>query len=587
MKKILILPYQVPQKFKNSEYLSEGILEELIYLISPSSELNTTSRSTSLYLKNNPMPLYKIKEQFDVDYVLEGSIKYDNAHFYIISQLYTASDETLVYNSKIEFHLDKWTKPLDLLAREITESIVGKTKEVKHSNIDSSKAREYYQHGLYHWNRFTYEEMLLGISFFKRATKENLDFTLAYAALADCYSIIGLMGYDDPIKSFKLANKEVQKALLNKEIRSESYVAAAFVNIFYKSNFLKAKQNLEKAESLHKNNLKVHHVWAMYYIHTSNLEKAEKHSLITIKLDPLALPHYAMITRIYLYQRKFKEALAYVNKGLSINFKVIPLIKLKGVINLVSGNIESAIEDFSYCIKMDVSNPTYYAYLAYAYSKIGFYEKSRELEIKIQKLTIKKETGLFDYAMAIIKLGQTDIKEFFKYIEKSVTYGIGFVPGELINNPIFSEVKKNVRMQKLLIKCNHEVNKSVFRRTQKPSKTIEITTHTNEVLVLDPQDIAFVEGSDNYCIVHWLDAGILNKKMIRITLKGLDKQLSSFEYLVRCHKSFIINLMENMQLKGNAKATFFESSYLPIRIPVSRTKRIEILNLFEKEQANY
>ncbi len=244
MKRILVLPYHVNKGFKESDYLSEGILEELIFLFSNVTGLSTTSRSTSLYLKSNPVPHNEIKTRFDVDYVLEGSITFKEDKPIIISQLYNASNEVLLLSSKIDFEIEKWTIPLDKLVHEITKIILGVNFVVENLKEDQSKAREYYQQGLYHWNRFTYKEMKLGISFFKKANKENLNFARAYAALADCYGIIGAMGYDKPKEAFKLAKKAVEKALQLNNERSESYVSAAFINIFHEQNFVKAKLNL-------------------------------------------------------------------------------------------------------------------------------------------------------------------------------------------------------------------------------------------------------------------------------------------------------------------------------------------------------
>lgn len=584
MKKILILPYHVSNKLEDSEYLSEGILEELIYLISSVFGLSTTSRSTSLYLKNNPIPHSEIKLRFDVDYVLEGSIKYKDEELFLLSQLYDASNETLILSFKNEITLEKWTQPLDVLVRKISEKILGSNIAVKKLNDDTSKAREYYQQGLYHWNRFTHDEMLLGISFLKKASRENQSFALPFAALADCYSIIGLMGYDNPKEAFKQAKSAVEKALKLNDKRSESYVSAAFVNIFNDRNFNKAKANLDQALKLNKNSIKAHHVYAMYFIHISDIHNARKHSLLTIKLDPLALPHYAMMTRISLYQRKFKNALDYANLGLNINSEALPLIELRGITTLLSGNTESAIEDFKHCIQNDNQNPYYYAILAYAYSKIGFYEESRALESKVNLLPIKKETGFFDYALAIIKLGQTDIKGFLYYIEKSASCGIGFILGELLNNPMFSEVKKNPRIQALLMKFNHLMTENSFKKVKIPSTAIHLTSHTKEIIILDPQDISFIESHDNYCTVYWQDSGILTKKMLRVTLKNIEEQLRSFKYIVRCHKSFMINLNEDMHITGNAKGAFFESSYFPIRIPISRAKREHIAALFDTQK---
>ena len=580
MKKLLVLPYNINKTFKDSEYLPEGILEELIFLITSVPGLNTTSRSTSLFLKNNPAPHSEIKLRFDVDYVLEGSITYKDEQCFLISQLYDASNEVLVLRSKKEFQLEKWTEPLDDLTREISEIILGKNKAFEIIDKDNSRAREYYQQGLYHWNRFTYEEMQLGISFFKRAIKEKPSFALAYAAIADCYGIIGLMGYDKPKAAFIQGRLAVKKALELNDKRSESYVSAAFIHVFYDHDFVKSKLNLEQALRLNKHNVKAHHFFAMHYIHTSDLQNAEKHSLLTIKLDALALPHYAMITRICIYQRRFKDAFDYVNIGLGINAQAIPLIEQRGTIKLLLGNIESAIEDFKTCIDSDNENPIYYANLAYAYAKIGFYEESKAIEVKVNMLTVKKDTGFFDYAMSIIKLGQSDIKGFLNHIEKAINLGIGILSGELINNPMFSEVKKNVRIQNLLMKYNPLERKSTFKKAKNPSSIITLTSQTNETITLDPQDISFIAANDNYCTIYWQDSGVLTKKMLRETLKGIEYQLHAFSYIIRCHKSYLINLNEDMQITGNAREAYFESSYLPIRIPISRTKKADIELLF-------
>lgn len=586
MKKIVIVPYHTSKTLKDSEHLSEGILEELIFLLSAVDGLSTTSRSTSLYLKNNPAPYDEIKKRFDVDYILEGSITYKNEQPILISQLYNASNEQLIITSERRFQLEKWIQPLDHLVYEISRTILGVNTTIKQLDEDKSKAREYYQKGLYHWNRFTHEEMELGISFFKKANRENPNFARAYAALADCYGIIGAMGYDNPKIAFKQAKIAVEKALKLNNKRSESYVSAAFIHIFHEHDFEKAKANLDQALRLNKNSVKAHHFSAMYFIHISDIQNAEKHSLHSIKLDALALPQYAMITRICIYQRRFKDAFDYIDMGLNIYPDAIPLIELRGTTNLLAGTIESAIEDFKVCINADNQNPKYYANLGYAYAKIGFFEESRTIENKINALDIKKDTGFFDYAMAILKLGQLDINGFFKHIEKSAAHGIGFIFGELLNNPMFSSVKKNIQIQNLLVKFNHlDVNKR-FNKVKKPSSVITILSQTNEVFSLDPQDISFVEANDNYATIYWQDAGVLSKKLLRITLKNLEEQLHAHSYIVRCHKSYMINLNEDMIIIGNAREAYFESSYFPIRIPISRSKKESVEMLFKAQNSS-
>ena len=474
MKKIVILPYHTSNLTTDLSYLSEGILEELIYLISSTGKLSTSSRSTSLYLKNNPIPHDEIKARFQANYVLEGNIRHINNTYQLSSQLFDASTETLLLNTRVEFHPDKWTQPLDQLVRDISLTINGSEPANPYPEKDTSEARELYQQGLFHWHRYTHEEMQLAIKYFKRSIKENEDFALPYAATADSYSIMGIMGYEEPQKVFELAKKSVQKALTLNNKRSESYVSAAFVNMFYDRDYDRAKVNLTQALKLNKDNLKVQHAMAMYHIHAGQLKEAEKHSATTIRLDPLALPHYAMMMRINIYQKKYTEAIDYAQAALNIDAQASTFVELRAYANLFLGNTESAIEGFADCLKQAPQNLLYIANLAYAYSKAGFHYESRETEARLLQVTTNKNTGVFDFALAIVKLGQTDYDASFRHIYKAVEYRIGVVPGELRCHPMFIEVRKDSRFQELLDTCNLSIESTKAPQTRKLSAVVTL-----------------------------------------------------------------------------------------------------------------
>ena len=586
MNKILILPFQLDKKLQDLEYLSEGTFEELSHLFSTTSNLKTTSRSTSLYLLNNPIPLIEMRERYGINYVVEGNIKYKKGAYQLSTRVFDTINEELLVQTHSSFTVDKWTQPLLGIANKILES----TRENKQSftrltEHDNSKARQLYLRGIYHWHRYTHEEMLMAIRFFKKSIKEDNSFAIAYAALADCYSVIGAMGYEEPIPAFKRAREFVNKSLVLNSMRSDSYVSAAFVDIYFNRDLIQAKSNLEQAFKLNSENLKGHHIFAMYYIHQGNFLKAEKHSAITIKLDPLALPHYSMMVRIQIYLKRYQQALDYINAAINIDSQSIYALKeYSGYANLFLGNLEMAIDDFKSSVEKDGSNPMSLAHLSYAYSKANFHRESREVEQLIYDLEINKETGIQAYALSIVKLGQSNYKSFFKYADKAVSTGIGIFPAELKCNPIFAEVREDLRFQKIVRQCNLEDTILPIRRNRKPATVIKLVSNTSEVLVIDPQDLSFVEASDNYCTIYWFEYGILNNRMLRITLKSLETQFSAFENIMRCHKTFMVNLHQELSISGNARGYFFESKSLSVRIPVSRSKSDKMRILFEKHQ---
>jgi len=518
-----------------------------------------------------------MKERYDIDYIIEGNVKNNDGDYQISTRLFTTSNEELLLNELTNFNLEKWIQPLESIANKIIVAINGGKTSQKHKREDKSKAREFYLRGLFHWHRYTHLEMLLAIQFFEKSIKENDTFAESYAALADCYSIIGLMGYEQPITAFKLARKFVNKALLLNDKRSDSYVSASFVEIFYNRNFQQAKINLAQALKLNSKNVKAHHVFAMYYIHKGDFINAEKHSAITIKLDPLALPHYSMMIRIQIYLKKYQYAIDYINAAMNIDSQSVALKEYRGYTNLFLGNLETTIADFKTNLEQDNNNPLAMAHLSYAYSKANFHQESRDIERRIYNLNIKT------YALAIVKIGQLDYKAFFKYSEKAVQLGIGIFPTELKCNPIFAEVREDPRFQKILKQCNLSDEISSFDKKRKLASIINIKSNTSETLTVDPQDISFIEASDNYCTVYWYDSGILKNKILRQTLKNVEEQLLPFNNIVRCHKTFMVNLNQELTITGNARAHFLESRSLPIRFPISRSKSKSIAILLDKD----
>jgi len=178
-------------------------------------------------------------------------------------------------------------------------------------------------------------------------------------------------------------------------------------------------------------------------------------------------------------------------------------------------------------------------------------------------------------------LGQSDYNAFFNYSQKAIDIGIGVFPAELKSHPIYSEVREDSRFQKMLAQSNLSDEKSDFEQKRNPISSINITTSTSETLSIDPQDISFIQANDNYSTIYWYESGILKNKLLRITLKHLEEQLVVFENIIRCHKTFMVNLNQELNITGNARGLFFEGKSLPIRIPISRSKNKTVAQLFE------
>lgn len=95
-----------------------------------------------------------------------------------------------------------------------------------------------------------------------------------------------------------------------------------------------------------------------------------------------------------------------------------------------------------------------------------------------------------------------------------------------------------------------------------------------DVLTFPASDLLFIESADNYCTVHYLSQGQPTKFLLRSSLSRMAGQInvphSVRQPLVRCHRSYIVNLDRVERVTGNAqgyKLHLLGGTYL---IPVAR-----------------
>lgn len=82
-------------------------------------------------------------------------------------------------------------------------------------------------------------------------------------------------------------------------------------------------------------------------------------------------------------------------------------------------------------------------------------------------------------------------------------------------------------------------------------------------------DLVFIEAEDNYCRLNYFQKGILEKRLLRNTLTHIQNQLHDVA-IVRCHRSFMINLNQVEKVIGNAQGYRFCIRASTLQVPVGR-----------------
>ena len=101
-----------------------------------------------------------------------------------------------------------------------------------------------------------------------------------------------------------------------------------------------------------------------------------------------------------------------------------------------------------------------------------------------------------------------------------------------------------------------------------------------------PETVYYLEAADNYVVIHYLSGGKMDKIMIRNSLKNLEWRFRNLG-LVRCHRSYIVNLSRVQLLRRQENEVFldFGDDRIP-SIPVSKSYGASVMDHFTANTSN-
>ena len=150
---------------------------------------------------------------------------------------------------------------------------------------------------------------------------------------------------------------------------------------------------------------------------------------------------------------------------------------------------------------------------------------------------------------------------------------IGLIPISfgVMSNYIIQLKKYN---QTIVVQPNETIKSE--ERTASPIKLL--AENEKDIIETTTDDLFFIESSDNYSTVFYQKGDALQKELLRSSLTRLESQINS-PNIVRCHRSYIVNLDKVGKVTGNAQGYKLHLKSSELTIPVAR-KYSEIVERF-------
>lgn len=102
-------------------------------------------------------------------------------------------------------------------------------------------------------------------------------------------------------------------------------------------------------------------------------------------------------------------------------------------------------------------------------------------------------------------------------------------------------------------------------------ETFAISGSNKESLELLPDDFLYAEVLGNYVTIYYLHDNELRQKAMRTTLQQIIEEMEAYPQFIRCHRSFIVNISNITDVRGNSHAYKLNLKNLEGDVPVSKS----------------
>jgi serine/threonine-protein kinase len=444
---IAVLPFVNASADPNIEYLTDGITEAVINSLSQLPDITVMSRSSVFRYKGRDIDPQAAGRELKVRAVLATRVVQRGDDLSISTELVDVRNNQQVWGERYNRKLADVFSLQEDISRGITNELRVKltpeqTEALTKRYTQNTAAYQAYLKGRYYWNKRTEAGFHDAIAQFQDAIQKDPDYALAYAGIADCYTLLAAWAYAPPVETYPLGKAAAVKALQLDDRLAEAHASLARNKIGFEWDWSGAQKEFERALQLNPNYATGHYWYSYYYFAMGDLAGAAKKMERALELDPLSVNMNAEMGRNLLYRRQYDAAIEQERNALRLEPTFSLARDLLVIAYMQQGRYAEAVAEVQ---KSNERRVTPYAVRAYFRS--GDPARARQALADIKGLAA---TGyVAANGLALAHLGVGDKEEAFRWLERAYA-DRSLRPDFMKVDPSYDDLRGDRRFQDLM-----------------------------------------------------------------------------------------------------------------------------------------
>jgi tetratricopeptide (TPR) repeat protein len=374
---VAVLPFQNLSGDQNLEYLSDGVADQIINNLSQVRPRDLRIRpftSVSRYKGKDP-DVPACARELNVQMIVTGKLLWQGDIVSISVAVVDVEEDNQFWGDTYRGTIASILDLQDQIARDVAAKLrlrlTGEEEQrLTRRYTDDPDAYLLYREALYHFYKFTREELEAGIESGKKAIQRDPNYALAYAAVARCCVLQGTL-FEGPRKTFSEARRYLDEALRLDPNLPDAHSALGAIHLFEDWNWAEAERELHLAIHLDPNVILTRNILGFCQAAQGHLDEALDSMQRGQERDPLAAGRWNELAMCYNAMGRCDEAVAAAKRAIELDPNFFLAYSEWGTALSQTNQHDEAIRVLKMAVDRGKGHPRMRGLLGCAYVKAG------------------------------------------------------------------------------------------------------------------------------------------------------------------------------------------------------------------------
>jgi DNA-binding winged helix-turn-helix (wHTH) protein/TolB-like protein len=417
---IAILPFRSLNGPAYDDFLGPGMTDTLIAKLSNIHQVAVLPTSAVIkYAATNPDSL-AVGRDLGVESVLEGTVQRSGDRVRVTVQLLRVRDGKPLWAQSFDERLTDIFTVQDAISEQVAQAMLLKLTGTERASLkkrytENFGAYQAYLRGRHVWNKRSQDSLKRSIGYFEQATASDPSYALAYAGIADAYSLLAYYRFAPLLEeeNYQKAKAAALHALDIDETLAEAHTSLGLIKTYYDRDSAAGEKEYQRAIGLKPNYATARQWYSDYLAEQDRPHEAMLEIRRAQELDPLSPIINATVGERLLYAREYERAIEQLLKTLEIDPDFFLARYLLALAYEQKGMYREAIAELTKAKEQFGGGVMYAGALGHIYAVSGDKAGARKI---LNELLKTDPDGA--YAIATIYAGLDEKRQALQWLER-------------------------------------------------------------------------------------------------------------------------------------------------------------------------